>query len=78
MKKKLSLSLDALRVESFETTDGLSAGGTVRAFVDTDCCTASCTGTCGAQLMSDRAAAIQSEYSKCLNCDRTRGFECCV
>jgi hypothetical protein len=46
--RKLSLNLDELSVESFETLDIASARrGTVRAYVCSDVCTASCDPTCG-------------------------------
>ena len=47
MKKKLALNLDELTVESFETHAGPRALGTVRAYVCSDVCTASCDPTCG-------------------------------
>jgi hypothetical protein len=46
--RKLSLDLNQLAVESFETdADGQSPRGTVRGNAETDCCTFSCQGTCG-------------------------------
>lgn len=46
--KKLTLNLEALAVESFETADGERRVGTVRGHVCSDVCTASCPpGTCG-------------------------------
>jgi hypothetical protein len=45
--KKLSLNLDNLTVESFETAESEERLGTVRGHVCSDVCTASCAGTCG-------------------------------
>lgn len=47
-QRKLTLDLDQLSVESFETLDArLARRGTVRAYVCSDGCTASCDPTCG-------------------------------
>ena len=48
--KKLQLNLDALRVDSFETSKELEARGTVRGHVETSCgepCTCDCEATTG-------------------------------
>ena len=46
--RKLSLNLDELSVESFDTLDApIARRGTVRAYVCSDVCTASCDPTCG-------------------------------
>ena len=46
--RKLTLNLDELSVESFETLEGpLARRGTVRGHVCSDVCTASCDPTCG-------------------------------
>jgi hypothetical protein len=52
-KNKLTLNLDQLAVESFETADGGALKGTVRGHdVCSDVCTYSAGGTCGAPLDS--------------------------
>jgi hypothetical protein len=52
-KNKLSLNLEQLSVESFETADTRAMKGTVRGHdVCSDVCTYSCAGTCGAPLQS--------------------------
>jgi hypothetical protein len=48
MKRKLSLDLNELRVETFGTDVAGAPRGTVRGLADSDCCTISCNGTCGA------------------------------
>lgn len=78
--KKMTLDMAALRVETFDTAGAPSANGTVRGHADTDCCTASCTGTCGAQMISDtelkaRVAAAITGYPKCYN---TYAPACCI
>ena len=46
--RKLALDLDQLSVESFDTLDPpLARRGTIRAYVCSDACTASCDPTCG-------------------------------
>jgi hypothetical protein len=46
--KKLSLNLEALAVESFDTAEnGEKKIGTVRAYVCSDMCSGSCQPTCG-------------------------------
>ena len=60
MKKKLSLNLEQLAVESFEVANERAMKGTVRGHdVCSDVCTYSCAGTCGAYL--------ESAQSECLN-----------
>ena len=63
--KKLSLDMDALRVESFPTADDQSQRGTVRGHVETDCCTYSCNGTCGAWLDSGNDRYTPSYKQNC-------------
>jgi hypothetical protein len=59
MKRKLSLDLNELRVETFTTDEAGERRGTVRAYVNTDCCTFSCQGTCGIAPDSDLNAIAQ-------------------
>ena len=62
--RKLTLDLDELSVESFETLDGpLARRGTVRGNVCSDVCTASCDPTCG--------ILPQSAESECAAMPRT-------
>jgi hypothetical protein len=53
MKRKLSLDLNELRVETFDTDVAGAPRGTVRGLADSDCCTFSCNGTCGIAPDSD-------------------------
>ena len=73
MKRKIGLDADELRVESFETEDGEGSRGTIRAYAETDCCTFSCTGTCGAQPASELAALPNTRF----NCP-TAAPQCCI
>ena len=77
--KKLSLDLNQLAVESFETdADGQSPRGTVRGNAETDCCTFSCQGTCGAPPPSSYYAAIPLSRF-CLDTEDMTGCQpCCV
>jgi hypothetical protein len=65
--KKVSLSLDALAVETFETVPVTPERGTVQAAQD--CYTASCGGTCGAYPDSTLQKAAWT---------RTVCAQCCV
>jgi hypothetical protein len=80
--RKLSLDLDQLSVESFDTLDTpVARRGTVRAYVCSDVCTASCDPTCGilpASAESECAALPESKF-----CGGTQGGmsecgPCCV
>ena len=74
MKKKLSLEMAGLKVESFETFASESAArGTVRA--NGSCITWSCEGTCGAQPASD-VEKLGPYAATFLNC--TNNGACCV
>jgi hypothetical protein len=75
MKKKLSLDLANLRVDSFETVDGAEGRGTVQGLGGSDCYTYSCppNGTCGASPPSTiEARALfgrtRVELTFCLPC----------
>lgn len=79
--RKLSLDLDQLSVESFETLDVVSARrGTVRAYVCSDVCTASCDPTCGilpASAESECAAFPRTKF--CGDTQDACGSQpCCV
>ena len=67
--KKLSLRLDELAVETFEPVpNAAERSGTVEGNQDTPqpCCTASCGGTCGANLDSNMRVAKTVTY--CPDC----------
>ena len=76
--KKLSLDLNQLAVESFETdADGQSLRGTVRGNAETDCCTFSCQGTCG--IIPDSTGTALKPTNKCGDTnDMTGCMPCCV
>ena len=76
--KKLSLDLNQLAVESFETdSDEQSPRGTVRA--NGDCVTYSCEGTCGASPPSTTDAAAIAISRLCGDTeDMTGCMPCCV
>ncbi|HEU0052627.1 MAG TPA: hypothetical protein VFQ39_05595 [Longimicrobium sp.] len=76
MKKKLSLRVDTLRVESFDTDAGAAARGTVHAWDGAACVTFSCEGTCGAPPPSDGTA--WKAVPKPTRQDVTGCLPCCV
>jgi hypothetical protein len=76
--KKMMLDMASLRVETFDTANTPKASGTVHGHAYSDCCTASCTGTCGAQMISDtelKALAVAVTYPKCMD---TYAPACCI
>lgn len=76
--KKLSLDLAELRVESFETdANALSPRGTVRGNAESDCCTYSCEGTCGASPPSTDNPAFPTRLCGDTE-DMTGCLPCCV
>ena len=78
MKRKLSVELAELKVESFETFVGdEGARGTVRANIG--CVTWSCGGTCGAAPATD--VEKRGNYAATFNCGTslcTNDGACCV
>jgi hypothetical protein len=82
--KKLSLNLEQLSVESFETVDAHGRQrGTVRGNVCSDVCTASCPpGTCGilpASAESECNALPGSRFGCPIDTDDISGCQpCCV
>ena len=77
--KKLSLDLNELKVETFETfISERDARGTVRA--NAGCETWSCGGTCGAQPDSDvaRNGNFAATFFNCSKIDCTDNGVCCV
>jgi hypothetical protein len=77
--KKLSLNLEQLSVESFETAEGEKRTGTVRAYICSDVCTASCQPTCGNVPISyDSGCEFGALAASRLNCGDTEDFRCCV
>ena len=76
ISRKLSLDLDQLSVESFDTLDAaIARRGTVRAYVCSDVCTASCDPTCGilpASAESECNALPQSRF-----CGKTQDLSIC-
>ncbi|HET7461515.1 MAG TPA: hypothetical protein VFJ82_09700 [Longimicrobium sp.] len=81
--KKLNLNLEQLAVESFETADAERRVGTVRAYVCSDVCTASCPpGTCGILPISAESECNAFPQSKWCGtgdtCDFSDCGPCCV
>ena len=80
--KKLSLNLEQLAVESFETARGERRVGTVRAYVCSDVCSASCNPTCGILPASAESECNAFPASKWCGtgdtCDLSICGPCCV
>jgi hypothetical protein len=82
MKKmlKLSLNLDQLAVESFEIANDRQMKGTVRGYVCSDMCTASCDPTCG--ILPASAESECNAFAQTAFCGDTQdvcgSMPCCV
>lgn len=77
MKKKLTLDLADLRVDSFRTAPEASARGTVFGRDESDCYTYSCQGTCGASPPTD-STTPRAALDKPTRDDLTLCLPCCA
>jgi hypothetical protein len=74
--RKLCLNLDELSVESFDTLDApFARPGTVRAYLCSDVCTASCDPTCG--ILPPSAESECNALPESRHCGGTQDLSIC-